>query len=86
MHSIYLGPKSSAYTHVLVSGSINEAEECHKLLFKGIFFIFIAYEAKLIGGIYSLKYFRLPIARKGLEILINLDLKIEALKMKPLER
>ena len=38
--------------------SINGAEECHKLLFRvssyleEVFFIFIAYGAKLIGGVY----------------------------------
>ena len=74
VHSIYLGPKSSAYTDVLMSGSIKGAEECHKLLFRGS--IFIAYGAKLIGGIYSSQYFRLPIARRALNILLELKLKM----------
>ena len=46
----------------------------------------IAYGAKLIGGIYSSQYFRLPVERRGLEILTNLESKFEALKLKLLER
>ena len=49
-------------------------------------FFFITHGGKLVGNVYSPQYFRLPIATTGLEILIDCDFKIEASKLKFLER
>ena len=39
-----------------------------------------------MGSVNSSQYFRLPVATRGLEILIDFELKIEASKMEPLVR